>query len=134
MRLVTDLRDDPMLLSRVLQQPRTADPAVIRACVARVIESGVLGRGHVYPKLLSYLADRTIRGEVPKEFDISVDVFGKAKGDIDAPDAQTRVHIYKLRARLDPYYAGAGKHEPLRLEIPKGAYHLCAVAKRDSPP
>ena len=112
----------------VLQQQRTADPAVIRACVARVIESGVLGRGHIYPKLLSYLADRTMRGEVPKEFDISVDVFGKAKGDIDAPDAQTRVHIYKLRARLDSYYAGAGKHESLRLEIPKGAYHLCAVA------
>ena len=88
----------------------------------------MLGRGHIYPKLLSYLADRTMRGEVPKEFDISVDVFGKAKGDIDAPDAQTRVHIYKLRARLDAYYAGAGKHESLRLEIPKGAYHLCAVA------
>ena len=92
----------------------------------------MLGRGHIYPKLLSYLADRTMRGEVPKEFDISVDVFGKAKGDIDAPDAQTRVHIYKLRARLDSYYAGAGKHEPLRLEIPKGAYHLCAVAQ-DTP-
>jgi hypothetical protein len=112
----------------VLQQQRTADPEVIRACVARVIESGVLGRGHIYPKLLSYLADRTIRGEVPKEFDIAVDVLGKAKGDIDAPDAQTRVHIYKLRARLGAYYAGVGKHEALRLEIPKGAYHLCAVS------
>lgn len=112
----------------MLQQQRTADPEVIRACVARVIDSGVLGRGHIYPKLLSYLADRTIRGEVPKEFDISVDVLGKAKGDIDAPDAQTRVHIYKLRARLDSYYTHAGKHDSLRLEIPKGAYHLCAIA------
>ena len=112
----------------MLEQQRTADPEVIRACVARVIEAGVLGRGHVYPKLLTYLADCTIRGEVPKEFDITVDVFGKAKGDVDAPDAQTRVHIYKLRARLDAYYAGAGKNEAVRLEIPKGTYHLCAVA------
>ena len=88
----------------------------------------MLGRGHVYPKLLTYLADCTIRGEVPKEFDITVDVFGKAKGDVDAPDAQTRVHIYKLRARLDAYYAGAGKNDAVRLEIPKGTYHLCAVA------
>jgi hypothetical protein len=117
----------------VLQQPRTADPEVIRACVARVIESGVLGRGHVYPKLLTYLADRTTRGEVPKEFDISVDVFGKAKGDTDAADAQTRVHIYKLRARLDSYYAGAGKNDSLRLEIPKGTYHLCAVSNDATP-
>ena len=79
----------------------------------------MLGRGHVYPKLLTYLADCAIRGEVPKEFDITVDVFGKAKGDVDAPDTQTRVHIYKLRARLDTYYAGAGKTEAVRLEIPK---------------
>jgi len=111
----------------VLEQQRTADPAVIRACVSRVIETGVLGRGHVYPKLLTYLADCTIRGEVPKEFDITVDVFGKAKGDVDATDAKTRVHIYKLRARLDAYYAGAGKNESVRLEIPKGTYHLGAV-------
>jgi hypothetical protein len=111
----------------VLERQRTADPEVIRACVSRVIEAGVLGRGHIYPKLLTYLADCTIRGEVPKEFDITVDVFGKAKGDVDAPDTQTRVHIYKLRARLDTYYAGAGKKEAVRLEIPKGTYHLCAV-------
>jgi hypothetical protein len=117
----------------VLQQPRTADIEAIQACVARVIESGVLGRGHVYPKLLTYLADRTIRGEVPKEFDISVDVFGKAKGDSDTADAQTRVHIYKLRARLDSYYAGAGKNDSLRLEIPKGTYHLCAVTNEKMP-
>jgi hypothetical protein len=77
--------------------------------------------------LLTYLAERAIRGEVPKEFDISVDVFGKASATDESPDAQTRVHIYKLRARLDSYYAGAGRTDSLRLEIPKGTYHLVAV-------
>lgn len=112
----------------MVDKPRPSDPDVIRACVARLIESGALGRGHVYPKLLSYLADRAIRGETPKEFDISVDVFGKAKTNDAAGDAQTRVHMHKLRARLDAYYAGAGRHDPHRLDIPKGTYHLFAVA------
>ena len=114
---------EPCLNSRERPIPRSFELASRESSRA-----GVLGRGHVYPKLLTYLADCTIRGDVPKEFDITVDVFGKAKGDVDAPDAQTRVHIYKLRARLDTYYAGAGKNDAVRLEIPKGTYHLCAVA------
>jgi hypothetical protein len=100
----------------------------MQECAAKIIRSGALGRGHVFPKLIQYLVDRAAQGEVPKEFDISLDVFGKDKVGVDQADAQTRVYIYKLRARLDAYYAGAGKHDPLRLTIPKGAYHVFAVA------
>ena len=107
---------------------RTTDADLLRRCIDRIIESGALGRGHTYTKLLSYLANRAARGEVPKEFDISVDVFGKSTSNVDAADAQTRVHVYKLRARLDAFYAGAGKAEPFRLEIPKGTYQLVATA------
>jgi len=111
-----------------MDKPRTTDAEVIRRCTSKIIESGALGRGQIYAKLLTYLAERAIRGEVPKEFDISVDVFGKTTGAVEATDAQTRVYVYKLRARLDAYYAGAGKLEPFRLEIPKGTYHLVTVA------
>jgi hypothetical protein len=113
----------------VVDKPRTVDPEVIRACASRIIESGVLGRGQTYTKLLTYLVERAISGEVPKEFDISVDVFGKAKASVDSPDAQTRVYIYKLRARLASYYNGPGKKDPFRLDIPKGTYHLFALAQ-----
>ena len=107
---------------------RTTDPEVIRECTSRIIQSGVLGRGQILARLLEYLADRAVRGEVPKEFDISVDVLGKQEANADGSDAQTRVQVYKLRSRLDTYYAGVGAHDPFRLEIPKGAYHLAAVA------
>lgn len=109
-------------------KPRTSDADLLRRCIDRIIESGALGRSHTYTKLLSYLADRAARGDVPKEFDISVDVFGKSTSSGDTADAQTRVHVYKLRARLDAYYAGAGKTDPFRLEIPKGTYQLVAMA------
>ncbi len=107
---------------------RTADPEVIRECTSRIIQSGVLGRGQILARLLEYLADRAVRGEVPKEFDISVDVLGKHEPSADGSDAQTRVQVYKLRSRLDTYYAGLGSNDSFRLEIPKGAYHLVAVA------
>ena len=107
---------------------RTTDPEVIRECTSRIVQSGVLGRGQILARLLEYLADRAVRGEVPKEFDISVDVLGKHEASSDGSDAQTRVQVYKLRSRLDTYYAGVGSNDPFRLEIPKGAYHLAAVA------
>jgi hypothetical protein len=112
----------------VTDKPRTTDVEILRQCVDRIIESGALGRGHLNAKLLNYLADRAARAEVPKEFDISVDVFHKSTSSADIADAQTRVHIYKLRARLEAYYAGAGKSEAFRLEIPKGTYQLVATA------
>ncbi len=108
---------------------RTTDPEVIRECTSRIIQSGVLGRGQILARLLEYLADRAVRGEVPKEFDISVDVLGKHEANADGSDAQTRVQVYKLRSRLDTYYAGLGSNDSFRLEIPKGAYHLAAVAR-----
>ena len=109
-------------------KPRTNDVEILRRCVDRIIESGALGRGHLNAKLLSYLAERAARAEIPKEFDISVDVFNKSTTSVDIADAQTRVHVYKLRARLEAYYAGAGKTELFRLEIPKGTYQLVATA------
>ena len=109
-------------------KPRTTDVETLRRCIDRIIESGALGRGHLHAKLLTYLAERAARGEVPKEFDISVDVFNKSTSSVDSADAQTRVHVYKLRARLEAYYAGAGKADPFRLEIPKGTYQLVALA------
>jgi hypothetical protein len=99
-----------------------------------VLAAGALGRGRIFARLLEYLAEHAVRGEVPKEFDISVDVFGKHRDSVDGADAQTRVHVYKLRAKLDAYYAGAGKDDPFRLEIPKGAYHLTAVANARAAP
>jgi hypothetical protein len=112
----------------VLEKAGTDESEVIRGCASRIIRSGALGRSQVLARLLGYLVECALRGEVPKEFDISVDVFGKDRANVDTTDAQTRVAIYKLRARLDVYYAGEGKQDPIRLVVPKGGYHLLAVA------
>ena len=95
---------------------------------SRILESGALGRGHTYPQLLAYLVDRALRGEIPKEFDISVDVFGKAGASTEAPDTQTRVHIYKLRSRLELFMLA-----PARTMIFVSAYRKVRITSLPSP-
>lgn len=101
----------------------------LRESAAKVIRSGVLGTGRVLPKLFEYLLRRALDGEVPKEFDIAVDVFGKDPRHLDGGDAQIRVWIYRLRSRLEHYYADAGRSDPRPIQIPKGTYKLEAVSR-----
>ena len=108
-------------------------PELIRQCASRIIRSGALGTGRVFPTLLTYLVDCTLKGRVAHEFDIAVDVFGKDEGFRDSADAQIRVHMYKLRQRLDAYYTAKGKDEPYRLEIPKGTYEVVATPNTQAP-
>jgi hypothetical protein len=99
----------------------------LRESASKVTKSDVLGSGRVLPKLFQYLVEMAIKGEVPKEFDIALDVFGKDARYRDAGDAQIRVWIYRLRSRLDRYYANAGRSDPFRLQIPKGTYKVTAA-------
>jgi hypothetical protein len=114
----------------VAEKPHSVDAENLRASAARVVESGVLGSGRVLPRLFAYLVARALTGEVPKEFDIAVDVFGKDTGYRDGGDAQIRVWIYRLRSRLERYYAGRGQNDPFRIAIPKGTYKLEAKEHR----
>ena len=77
-----------------------------------------------YKKLLKYLLDCSIKGYVPSEIDVAINVFGKDKNFDPSEDTLVRVYIYKLRKKLQAYYEGRGKKDKIRLEIPKGHYIL----------
>jgi len=90
--------------------------------VARVRESGVLGRSHGLSRLFDYLADPAREGRTLSEADVAADVFGR---ELDlSGDASVRVYVHRLRKKLDDFYAGAGASEPQRLVIPVGEYRL----------
>ncbi len=97
-----------------------------RETIDRYLEkvSSSLGKSEVYRKLLGYLATRALAGDVPKELDIAVDVFGKDASFNSAEDAVVRVNVRSLRQRLDEYYRGAGAQDAVRIEIPKGGYRI----------
>ncbi len=95
------------------------------AQVARVRESGILGRSHGLARLFDYLADPTRDGRTLREADVAHDVFGR---ELDlSGDASVRVYVHRLRKKLDEFYAGPGAGEPYRLAIPVGEYRLDLV-------
>jgi hypothetical protein len=101
------------------------------AQVARVREAGVLGRSHNLSRLFEYLADPA-RGARPiPETEVAQDVFGRQL-DLSG-DASVRVHVHRLRRKLEAFYAGPGAAEPHRLVIPVGEYRLDVIAAAEAP-
>ena len=93
----------------------------------KLIESGALGRSHVYVRLLSYLAQCSEKGKRPKEIDIAIDVFDKTIEFDQNQDSLVRVYVHNLRQKLDKYYAEESRKNGQRLRISKGQYRLDMV-------
>ena len=87
--------------------------------------------------LLRYLVESTVAGDLAalKETVIAVAVFGRPVARFDPKlDSIVRVEARRLRARLDEYYAGAGREAPLRIGLPVGSYvPVFALRPRDEP-
>lgn len=96
--------------------------------VARVRESGVLGRSHGLARLFDYLAAQALAGRPVREADIAVDVFGR---EVDlAGDASVRVYVHRLRRKLDEFYQSRSP----RLSLPLGEYRLALVEDEAAAP
>ncbi|WP_174290892.1 helix-turn-helix domain-containing protein [Sphingomonas bacterium] len=95
----------------------------LRAQVAALRAGEALGRSQGLDRLLQFLLDCSIEGRTPKELEIADQVFGRSAGSADQ-DSSVRVHIHRLRRKLDEYYAGVGAGEAERLVMPKGGYRL----------
>lgn len=74
--------------------------------------------------LLRYLVDATLGGEVErlKGYAIGVDVFERGAEFDPGTDPIVRVQAGRLRKLLDNYYLTSGRHDPIRIDIPKGGY------------
>jgi len=94
----------------------------IRYSLDRVIKSNVFSKSPVNQELLKYLVNCSLQGEIPKEFQIAADVFGR-KYDPDK-EINVRVYMHNLRKKLKEYYATEGKEDELILEFPKGQYAI----------
>lgn len=102
--------------------------------VGRIVKSDVLRGSESLCQLLGYLASHSVdeHGSSVKEYQIATEVFGRAADFDPRLDSTVRVQTSRLRAKLAEYYAGPGAHDPLIVEIPRGAYSV-TVHKRDAP-
>jgi hypothetical protein len=109
------------------------DPELVRQQLAKVLSSEQLAKSETSRKLLSYLAERALRDEAPKETEIAFDVFGKDPSFSGAEQSIVRVSVRTLRQKLAEHYAGPGRGSELRFDIPKGGYRL-TVARNETVP
>ena len=96
----------------------------VHAALERVLASAPFAGGGRAGSLLRYLVERTLdgRGDTLKEYVVGVELFNRGDSFDPKVDTIVRVEARRLRAKLDEYYGGPGASDPLRIEIPRGAY------------
>ena len=112
----------------------TADEA--RAELRRVMASDDFPATPRNRRFLSFVAERALRGGsadsrmTAKE--VAVQVFGRAQSFDSTVDAIVRIEASKLRRDLDLYYLKSGRSNPVRVEIPRGAYDAVFLRRDDA--
>jgi hypothetical protein len=90
----------------------------------KILHSSHFNGSELLRNLLAWLAKRAVEhpGESAREYELAVDVLGRAPGFDPRMDSAVRVHIARLRAKLAEYYMSQGADDPVVLEVPKGSY------------
>ncbi len=100
-----------------------------KSLLENILSSKTFSGSKTYGLLLKYLVDCSINGKSPKEQNIAVEVLQKNEDFDPSIDTSVRVYIHKLRKSLDKYYQNEGKHDKIKLEIPKGHYDVNFVLR-----
>jgi len=89
-----------------------------------VLSSEIFRRAPSLAKLLAYVCEKVFAGQEAdiKEYNIAVEALGRPAGFDQKRDSIVRVEAHRLRKRLKEYYESEGKDDPLRIELPVGAY------------
>lgn len=87
----------------------------------RVLQSGALGKSQQIIRLFEFLLERSLTATATKEIEIALVVFGRPASVDLAADATVRVHIHRLRKKLD---AAPADERGERLILPRGEYRL----------
>ena len=96
----------------------------VHAELERILASPPFAGGGRAGSLLRYLVDRTLegQGDTLKEYVLGVELFNRGEQFDPKVDTIVRVEARRLRAKLDEYYGGPGTSDPVRIDIPRGAY------------
>jgi len=109
------------------------DPAVVKRHLEKLLVSEQLEKSETSRRLITYLCERSLRNDAPKETEIAIDVFGRDSSFNGAEDSLVRVAVRTLRQKLAEYYSDAGRQDELQFVIPKGAYRLTFLSRPATP-
>jgi serine/threonine-protein kinase len=108
----------------------------VHAQLAKILSSPQFANASRASQFLRYVTEQMLAGQqaLIKESVLGTEVFNREPGYDPKADAVVRVEATKLRARLLEYYAGPGKGDPLRIDIPKGSYIPVFALVEPAPP
>ncbi len=84
-------------------------------------------------QFLRYAVHETLagRGKQLNQYNIAVHALGKTEDFSPTLNPMIRIEAGRLRKLLEAYYAGIGKHSPVRLIMPKGTYEVRLQRQQD---
>ncbi len=99
-------------------------PDEIRAQADRMIASDELSRSPQLGAFLRFVVDAVLQGKSDriKAYTIGVDVLRRDARFDPQLDPIVRVEATRLRRTIDRYYAGPGKADVVRIDLPRGSY------------
>lgn len=112
----------PTLLNSGSQPVMTADEE--RRQLDKILRSAGFQSSPGLRRFLEHVVSKTIQGlshEI-KEYEIAVEVLGKASDYDPRLDTTVRVQAHRLREKLEEYYAHEGADDDIIIELPKGHY------------
>jgi hypothetical protein len=123
-------REEISTESDPVTRPATGDlTADAKEEVARLLESKDFPATERNRRFLAYVVEKELSGQ-PEEITatlVATRVFGRAEGFNPSKDPIVRIEAAKLRRDLETYYLKAGRNNPLRISMPKGAYRPCFI-------
>jgi TolB-like protein len=110
-----------------------AAPEEIRRQLDKLLASDWFVRSGRMRRFLRFGVERALEGtgsEI-KEYLVGVEVYDRGASYDPRVDPIVRVEARRLRAKLDAYYASAGKNDAVLIKFPKGAYAATFVARTE---
>src|SRR4030042_1996379 len=96
----------------------------IRQQLVKILVSPEFRSSPMLRDFLRFVVEKTLSGcaQEIKGYTVATEVFGR-KADFDADkDTSVRIQGGRLRRALERYYLTIGGQDPIRIDIPKGAY------------
>lgn len=105
-------------------QVTSPSAAEIRQQLERIVGSGVFRASLRLRRFISFVVETALAGRNDriKAYSIATEALGRDPAFDPQTDPIVRVEAGRLRQALGRYYAGAGRDDPLVIDLPRGTY------------
>jgi len=117
-----EVNQPPQVLAETDLVPSAIEP--IQKELHRILRSHTFSRSARLRNLLEHIITCWMDGQINKldGYNLAIAVFGREESFESAIDPIVRVQMARLRNQLSQYYSIEGVADPIRVDIPKGAY------------